>query len=673
MIHKKQKHSETIFEHLIQDLSLSPVQKKLLETVRDEKFPGAVIPTEYEYYIVSSSEKEWRLLLPMIKAFLSPSVVDSSCSIKYLNENNPIDKVLSPLGLKCVLKVPVPTQLIGGFPANKVYEKIFTRMYDLYKQTVFHQVSYPEHTSIIIERFKNALKFNDTFEALSCMEKIKNEKRLDALNIIFMEIEYFHALQDWQGILEIDQLDQVMITRKPIRVRMHLIEALYYTYIEQEDKNQKRKLQLLQRHVLSLLSVSCPANAKDVIKNIYLFASENNLIDLKLVENITDVSKEEKQVIEEVTIATVRATTIQAANNGTVASITEAQEQFEQLNEQEQAIVEETLEDDIVTETISLPTSWSQWLDRLEDEDFRRARETAEKGLEEWSIQEQLSDPILVQKLSEQIVELNNLAVKKFTVSIPDFLEALYRDSNYPNILFLPVYMSILELMSLNDVQDKESLYITQDISTVILSMGPTKEQYIDLMDFISIIIEGGNGKNFINWLLDYAELLISENTKNEKARDDILEKILNKIYTQREWLEEYHMKLVLKLASKLQIQDLFSNVTFTQDSNDINPWDKYIGKTIGIYTLSENAARHAKDFLEEAILDIRVLVNHDKAATEALRHLAKESDYLVLVTQSAKHAASGEIQKILRAKNEKPLYPMGKGSSSIISKLKEG
>lgn len=49
---------------------------------------------------------------------------------------------------------------------------------------------------------------------------------------------------------------------------------------------------------------------------------------------------------------------------------------------------------------------------------------------------------------------------------------------------------------------------------------------------------------------------------------------------------------------------------------------------------------------------------------------MAHTADYLVLVTQAAKHAATGEIQKILRQKGEDPLFPIGKGSSSIISSL---
>ena len=51
------------------------------------------------------------------------------------------------------------------------------------------------------------------------------------------------------------------------------------------------------------------------------------------------------------------------------------------------------------------------------------------------------------------------------------------------------------------------------------------------------------------------------------------------------------------------------------------------------------------------------MILNHDKAATPVLKHVADVSDYMVIVTQSAKHAATGEIQKIRRQNNQEVLY----------------
>ena len=209
-----------------------------------------------------------------------------------------------------------------------------------------------------------------------------------------------------------------------------------------------------------------------------------------------------------------------------------------------------------------------------------------------------------------------------------------------------------------------------RSIVETALSLSPKEEQYQYILGMMENIVEKTNGKSFINWLLDYAELLISENSSNISTRNKLLEKLLLNVYSYKDWLEEFHLKLILKLANNIGIQELFKNITFEQKQITESPWDKYTDKTIGIYTLSENAARHAKEYLEEQISNVKIILNHDKAATDALRNLAYTSDFIVLVTQSAKHAATGEIQKILRQKDRQPLFPIGKGSSSIISSL---
>ena len=149
-------------------------------------------------------------------------------------------------------------------------------------------------------------------------------------------------------------------------------------------------------------------------------------------------------------------------------------------------------------------------------------------------------------------------------------------------------------------------------------------------------------------------------------------ELILMQIYEQKEWLESYQLKLLYKFASIVGIESLFEElINNTEKEVGIDILEQYSGKTIGIYTLSENAGKNAKLFLEDKIENVRVILNHDKAATDALKHMAQVSDYVVIVTQSAKHAATGEIQKIRRQNNKEVLFPIGKGSSSIISSLK--
>jgi hypothetical protein len=99
---------------------------------------------------------------------------------------------------------------------------------------------------------------------------------------------------------------------------------------------------------------------------------------------------------------------------------------------------------------------------------------------------------------------------------------------------------------------------------------------------------------------------------------------------------------------------------------------DALAGKMVAIYTLDESSGKRASDLIGMIYQDADIRVNHDHVGTEQLRHLARHADYFLMVTRSAKHAATNFI-KDERPKEKRPVdYPSGKGSSSIISALRK-
>jgi hypothetical protein len=93
-------------------------------------------------------------------------------------------------------------------------------------------------------------------------------------------------------------------------------------------------------------------------------------------------------------------------------------------------------------------------------------------------------------------------------------------------------------------------------------------------------------------------------------------------------------------------------------------------GKIVGIYTLTEAVGLRAKALIERQFAGARVRLNHDLVGNPRLESLAKESDFMLVVAKSAKHAATDFIkQKRPRGKSDL-IYPSGKGSSSIMTAL---
>jgi hypothetical protein len=95
-------------------------------------------------------------------------------------------------------------------------------------------------------------------------------------------------------------------------------------------------------------------------------------------------------------------------------------------------------------------------------------------------------------------------------------------------------------------------------------------------------------------------------------------------------------------------------------------------GQLIGIYSLEEPAADRAKVAIETAYSGVRVETDSSHVATQGLRRLAQSADQMIVATGAAKHAATAEIDSILRKRGLRPIFPAGKGATSILRALRE-
>jgi hypothetical protein len=668
---------------------------ELLNTVKDDQFPGAIIPTEECYYIAASSQKDWSIISTLVKSFIGLSFSDFNEIKKKLDGSSEVEKFILKQDLPFVTKVLISSDK----DCKAVTEVSFKKMYTLYQSSPNKHMQILQYIDSVIENFKQALFIQDIGAAQRIISQIKSESRLDALNLKFMEIELSYSTNNWEAIINDNLINQIINSRKPLRIRLHIIEAFFYAYILPNLVSENSLLVYTKeiRSKLVSLLFNCPANATDGVKYIFILAYLNNDIQIKEIEKLRffietnkylshdvklklqeKISLESTTSLDEDRIQTdyilARASVINANNTDTIEAIESVHIKLEYLQGEDQnELIKESIHFTGDNGNVLIPHNWIEWLSYLSNEAFKNSGVLAEHALEEWPIEGFITDPTDVKTICNAIESLEeDFAIQRFIYSLPLFIESFKRSGRFPNPMLVKMYISILEIITVHDIQDQATLVISQEIVETLLQISPNRDQYIYLLSMVDSIVDKTNGRSFINWLLDYAELLISENAVDIIVRDKTLENVLTKLFDQKQWLQEYQLKLIFKLASLVGIEKLFDDI-IENDEVYASPWNKYKDKTIGIYTLSENAARHAKEYLEENIDNVKILLNHDKAATEALRHLAHTSDYLVLVTQVAKHAATGEIQKILRQKGVDPLFPIGKGSSSIISVLLGG
>lgn len=678
---------EQLFNELFTLVNPSNIEEKILITIKDNQFSGAIIPMNKNYYVIASSQNEFRILISLISSFVGKTYSNFDGHLISLNQEIPVEKLLLNYNFT----------LVSKFEINEMFKQTIDLL--LIKMI---QVCKSSNTSLnlinmsigkMIDNFKEFIYITkDINNAKNIIRKIKQEHRLDAMNINFMEIELSYAFQNWDEIINHKLIFQIINARKPLTIRLHIIEAFFYSYIFNSINVEKDYNNYIKPHILNLLK-NCPLNVRNEIKYMYLLAYSLNDIEysnINLIVNdyennpfLTENDKfriQSKLSIENKTVLknndslflSTKASIIKANSLDTLEKINSAVVKLHKLSEEEQKELSSKILSSEVDDNINyIPENWIEWIELLSDKKFTNSLLVAEKGLEEWDIDILTNNPVNKFNFYEKIKLLNTQdSISRFIKALPLFIEALKRTGDYPNLLYLDIYISILETISKYELQDQNTLILTQDIFESLLILNLNNNVYDNILQIFEIIIQQINGKFYIDYLIDFAEGLLSYNVLNSLSRNKLLELILMKVYEQKNLLEEFHLDMLIKLSSTIELNFLFENLIDEKiQTEDI--LQRYIGKTIGIHTLFESAGENAKEYLESKIENVRVLLNHDKTVTTDLKDVAKISDYMVVVTKSVKYDVIREIQKIRKQNNKEVIFLLEKGSYRIVQCLR--
>ena len=69
-----------------------------------------------------------------------------------------------------------------------------------------------------------------------------------------MEIELAYAFQNWDAIINHKLIFQIIHARKPLVIRLHIIEAFYYTYISNSSNIKEDYIRYIKPNILNLLT-----------------------------------------------------------------------------------------------------------------------------------------------------------------------------------------------------------------------------------------------------------------------------------------------------------------------------------------------------------------------------------------------------------------------------------
>ena len=683
-----------------------------------------------DWYAIALSERQLRRLSEELMAFVGPTYSTFRGQRAQLNPQDPIELAVYEFTGGAAVK------LCGQ--ATDVWEAL-EQMRRVSERRVKRVADIPRPTGRVLRDFYMALQAGDRIAAENSLQYLVDQHRLDALNLLFLRVQLLAELEQWNELLTLPELGNLLQVRRPFAVTQALLKAVYRTELQHfEDNNAPGSAVAYFQEVVfprynNLFAVRAGSKIPEVLKLFMLLAvggepTKPALRDELLV--IGEVEETHRSYLQRLA-ALLRDTTPnsegnplqqaeQLSKNGdfdqafsllcnapsskekvrlllqcayelqTLAVEKTALQAFDELTADEQtALLKVRWNQDFLTQlrgsqegttkdtptALSVPTNWLEWLSQLDKKPtWERALYTARQGSAEWDVTSLLMQPQAVAEFDELLSKVGSTSESILHDALPYLLGFFQKDEQFPRGEFESLYFSLLELLVLSTEGGDVDLVLFNDLAIAILTLGVNTAKYTEIVDYALELWDRFASPKKVDWMLDLIDVLISYPCPVPEKREQLLFATAETLRRFTERIDEVQRGIFRALVKDLHLgesfPDLLDEPASLVEQNlevEVNIFQKLKSKSVLIYTLTETAAIRVKSILEAACKEVTVYLSHDKGGNDRLRQWVKNSDIVLMVTASAKHAATGFIEANRPSHLAPILLVNSKGSASML------
>jgi len=712
---------------------------------RLEKGLPAVLPcaqaTETDWYGLAFSEQQFRGLREELTAFVGPTWSTFRGQRAALNLSEPVEAAVQELTQGNAFKFQGRRDADGK---STEIQKALSRMIKVLDRKTSGSYEAPRATGRVLRDFYMALRVSDRPAAERELQYLRNQNRLDTLNLLFLRVQMLAELQAWNELLHLPELADLLQVRRPFAVTQAITQAVYQSELSRFEVTSAARSAVSYFHeaILPRYGVLYTNRAgswvAEVVKSFMLLSVGGNTPnptlrdELLTVPGLSEVDQLYLQSLARLlpTAAPVALAAsiepleaaVQAGEIGnydrvvtllhdyapspqtarllleaayelqTLESERVALQAFDQLSSEEQAAIQAIRRNRTFLESLLgqaetssnttadlVPTSWLEWLSILDQNpEWERAFHAARQGSQEWIVTDLLNEPGAI----AQFLNLQNAvwAKAKDTLqnALPHLLNSFQKDPDFPRREFLLIYTAILDTLIFGIIPTGAGaphLTLFNELVTILLVLGVDARQYSDLIDYALELWEYYQAPSTIDWGLDLINIFVLHPCFDRDKRSQLLFKFAGSTRDFTSRLDEVQWSIFRSLVKELKLEaslpDLLSQQGETEggaEQNSQNIFQKLKNKSVLVYTLTEPVAQRVKSFLENACENITVHLSHDKGGSDRLRQWVRNDDLVVMVTASAKHAATGFIEE--HRQNLPLLRVNSKGSASLLREM---
>ena len=310
---------------------------------------------------------------------------------------------------------------------------------------------------------------------------------------------------------------------------------------------------------------------------------------------------------------------------------------------------------------------WMEWVSLFSDPDrASEAPDIVRVGSTEWG---DLTD-VQMRDFANSVAGIPDSAADYLLQSIPSILEAFPIGRATPAQRDL--YIALLQRLAFDSGTSSKQLETTLDLLDAVLTLSTRPASYGDLIDVCELTWEKAASPAAVDWAIDTCYTLAYYPMPEAGRVMGFFHTVVARLRGWTQAIDPTIRSSLRFVGEVLDMDDVDSLLPSTdatvEDAHD--PWRQLDGKLVGIYTLTESAARQAETALLGFSPGVKVELNSELDCSASLKALAQNADLFVLVKRSAKHAATDCVHA---NRGGGPLVvPAGKGVSSILRSIQD-
>lgn len=346
-----------------------------------------------------------------------------------------------------------------------------------------------------------------------------------------------------------------------------------------------------------------------------------------------------------------------------------AEDRIQLLNDKDKKRLTQ-LQESLSAESIeALPSNWVDWAEWVSSEQYKaNPIMVLQECVLRWDIDTYLRDPSQCERLAQIIGNSSNKQEEVFKSAFPHIIDFFIEKQTRPDKKFAELYASLIKVIAWGGATSTDELEIASLLVQSLLDCGMNSSVYCDCLEDLIEIVNANNSIIHLDWALNLAETLIIYPSQDNELRLRFFITVTNvarSVLRRMTGAQRGILRILAKDYGCTKLLDFLSKEDKEEIADDINI--KFSG-SIGIYSLTEGAAKRAKGFLESILPSARVEINGDSVATDKLTALARNADLFVFAWKSSKHQAFYCVKEA--RKGQDIILPAGKGTASIVKSV---